>query len=48
MQQDSEKVLVCITIQKNSKRLIRKGAEIANNIGGELHILHVEKRNEYF
>lgn len=48
MQQDIEKVLVCITIQKNSKRLIRKGAEIANNIGGELHILHVEKGMSIF
>ncbi|QUI20867.1 hypothetical protein HZI73_00435 [Vallitalea pronyensis] len=48
MQQDIEKVLVCITIQKNSRRLIRKGAEIANNIGGELHILHVEKGMSIF
>ncbi|MCT4687735.1 universal stress protein [Vallitalea sp.] len=48
MSQDAEKVLVCITIQKNSKRLIRKGAEIANEINGELHILHVEKGMSIF
>lgn len=48
MSQDREKVLVCITIQKNSKRLIRKGAEIANEINGELHILHVEKGMSIF
>lgn len=48
MSQDREKVLVCITIQKNSKRLIRKGAEVANEINGELHILHVEKGMSIF
>lgn len=48
MSQDREKVLVCITIQKNSKRLIRKGAEIANEINGDLHILHVEKGMSIF
>ncbi|MCT4542002.1 MAG: universal stress protein [Vallitalea sp.] len=48
MGQDIQKVLVCITIQKNSKRLIRKGAEIANEINGELHILHVEKGMNIF
>ncbi|GMQ57706.1 hypothetical protein AN1V17_21010 [Vallitalea sediminicola] len=48
MSQEVEKILVCITIQKNSKRLIRKGAEIANEISGELHILHVEKGMSIF
>ena len=38
-----EKILVCITIQHNSKRLIQRGYEIANEMGGELHILHVAK-----
>lgn len=46
--QDKEKVLVCITIQKNSKRLIKKGSEIAEQINGELHILHVEKGMSIF
>jgi K+-sensing histidine kinase KdpD len=40
-----QKVLVCITIQQNSKRLIKKGAELASQVGGELHILHVEHGN---
>ena len=43
-----EKVLVCITIQKNSKRLIDKGAEIARNNGSKLHILHVERGMSIF
>jgi len=37
-----QKILVCITIQQNSKRLIKKGAELASQVEGELHILHVE------
>lgn len=43
-----EKVLVCITIQHNSKRLIKKGYEIAHKIGGELHILHIAKGESIF
>lgn len=43
-----EKILVCITIQKNSKRLIEKGSEIAMQTDGELHILHVEKGMNIF
>lgn len=42
------KVLVCITIQENSKRLINKGAELSKAINGELHILHVEKGTSIF
>ena len=40
-----KKVLVCITPQVNSKRLIDKGKEIAADIAGgaELFILHVSK-----
>ncbi|WP_058485569.1 universal stress protein [Defluviitalea phaphyphila] len=41
----TQKILVCITIQQNSRRLIKKGAELANRVGGELHILHVEHGN---
>ena len=40
-----QKILVCITIQQNSRRLIKKGAELAEQLGGELHILHVEQGN---
>lgn len=43
-----ERVLVCITAQSNSKRLINKGAEVADLNNGELHILHVEKGNNIF
>ncbi len=43
-----EKVLVCITIQQNSKRLIKKGAKIASSLNAELHILHVEKAMSIF
>jgi len=38
-----KKVLVCITPQTNSKRLIDKGYEVSNNGEAVLHILHVAK-----
>lgn len=44
----TEKILVCITIQQNSKRLIKKGYEMANKTGGELHILHIAKGESIF
>lgn len=40
-----EKILVCITAQENSRRLIKKAAQVAEDMQGELHILHVEKGN---
>lgn len=43
-----ERVLVCITVQANSKRLIKKGAEIAKEKSGQLHILHIQKGNNIF
>lgn len=43
-----EKVLVCITIQQNSKRLIQRGYEMAREIDGELHILHIAKGESIF
>lgn len=43
-----EKVLVCITAQSNSRRLIDKGAEVCDECGGELHILHVQKGDNIF
>ncbi|NDL66720.1 universal stress protein [Anaerotalea alkaliphila] len=46
--QPQERVLVCITIQENSKRLIEKGADIARRNDGELHILHVEQGKSIF
>ncbi|NLL70771.1 MAG: universal stress protein [Epulopiscium sp.] len=45
---NTQKILVCITIQENSRRLIRKGAQIATERGGQLHILHVEKGESIF
>jgi two-component system sensor histidine kinase KdpD len=47
-QNGEEKVLVCITVQHNSRRLIRKGAELATKIGGKMHILHVEQGSNIF
>lgn len=37
------KILVCITPQSNSKRLIDKGSNSIFNIDDELYILHVTK-----
>lgn len=45
---ENPKVLVCITIQRNSKRLIEKGAKIARELDAQLHILHVEKGMSIF
>ncbi|MDR3239471.1 MAG: hypothetical protein LBT44_05230 [Clostridiales bacterium] len=42
------KTLVCVTPQANGKRLIDKGYQIVSAIGGELHILHVERGNRIF
>ncbi|MGL4345369.1 MAG: hypothetical protein ACRCTE_09235 [Cellulosilyticaceae bacterium] len=42
------KVLVCITIQENSKRLIRKGYDISSSLDGELHLLHIRKGDTIF
>lgn len=42
------KVLVCITIQENSKRLIRKGHELASSFDSELHLLHIRKGDTIF
>ncbi|WP_053983149.1 adenine nucleotide alpha hydrolase family protein [Niameybacter massiliensis] len=42
------KVLVCITIQENSKRLIRKGYDLATEKNGELHIIHIRKGETIF
>ena len=42
------KVLVCITAQSNSKRLMDCGHSIAEENEGELHILHVLKGDSVF
>ena len=43
-----ERVLVCITAQCNSKRLINEGAKVADAANGELHILHVQRGDSIF
>jgi K+-sensing histidine kinase KdpD len=43
-----EKVLVCIIIQENSKRLIDKAVNISQQLNGELHIVHIEKGMSIF
>jgi len=43
-----ENVVVCITPQSNSKRLIDIGAEVAEKFHGDLHILHVQKGDSIF
>lgn len=45
---ENEKILVCITAQSNSRRLIDSGNELASSCGGELHILHVLKGDSVF
>jgi len=45
---NQEKVLVCITIQGSSRRLIEKGSKIARENNAQLHILHVEKGMSIF
>ncbi|MPM49129.1 hypothetical protein SDC9_95857 [bioreactor metagenome] len=43
-----ERILVCITAQCNSKRLINEGAKVADQVNGELHIIHVQRGDSIF
>lgn len=43
-----EKILVLVTAQKSSLRLIEYGFAAAQGCGGELHILHVQKGDSVF
>lgn len=43
-----EKVLVCITIQENSRRLISQGFSITEETNAPLHILHIRKGETIF
>ncbi len=43
-----ENVLVCITIQENSRRLISEGARVARSVNAPLHILHIRKGETIF
>ena len=44
----TEKILVGITVQNNSRRLIEKGSELANAKNGQMHILHIQKGDNIF
>lgn len=44
----SNRVLVCVTQQKTCERLIKKGASIRDEIGGELFIIHAAKNGLNF
>ena len=43
-----EKVLVGITIQENSRRLIAEGHRLAQELHAPLHILHIRKGETIF
>ncbi|RQD69760.1 MAG: universal stress protein UspA [Tindallia sp. MSAO_Bac2] len=38
---DKQNTMVCVTQQKTCERLIRKGAEIRDEMGGKLLVIHV-------
>ncbi len=48
MEKILEKILVLVTAQKSSLRLIEYGFAMAHSCGGELHILHVQKGDSVF
>lgn len=48
MEKVLEKILVLVTAQKSSLRLIEYGFATARSCGGELHILHVQKGDSVF
>ncbi|WP_057976458.1 universal stress protein [Caloramator mitchellensis] len=41
-------ILVCVTQQKTCERLIKKGAELKKDFGGELFVIHVAKDGDNF
>lgn len=47
-EKEVERIAVCITAQGNSRRLMDKGAALADEKNGELHILHVQQGNSIF
>lgn len=42
------KILVGITIQENSRRLIDEGSRLSKSLGGSFHILHIRQGNTIF
>ncbi len=46
---NKKRVMVCVTQQKSCERLIKKGAELANDKHDEVYVIHVVKENwRYF
>lgn len=43
-----EKILVGITIQENSRRLISEGYKLSQSLNAPLHILHIRKGDTIF
>ena len=43
-----QKIVVCITAQSNSQRLIDYGTKVAQRSNASLHILHVQKGDSIF
>jgi len=41
------KILVCVTQQKTCERLINKGAEVRDELDGELFVIHVAGNDEH-
>ncbi len=44
----TNRIVVCITVQYNSERLIDTAADVADRLNAELHILHVNKGESIF
>ena len=44
----NQKILVGITIQENSRRLIDEGARLSKELNAPLHILHIRKGETIF
>lgn len=42
------KILVGITIQENSRRLIDEGSRLSKSLGGSFHMLHIRQGNTIF
>ena len=42
------KILVCVTGQKHCERLIREGAELAEQLGGSMSVVHVAAQGNTF
>ena len=42
------KLLVGITIQENSRRLIDEGSRLSKSLGGSFHMLHIRQGNTIF